>query len=62
MRENALAIMFSFPYLYLITYGKVSINSTYLACLLLNFFSGKLTYVLKEEDTKNYKGHTPDLQ
>jgi hypothetical protein len=27
--------MFSFPCLYLITYGKVSINSTHLACLLL---------------------------
>ena len=36
LHEISLAIMFSFPYLYLITYGKVSINSTNLACFLFN--------------------------
>ena len=34
--ESASTTMFSFPCLYLITYGNVLINSTHLVCLLLN--------------------------
>lgn len=37
-QESASTTMFSFPFLYLITYGNVSMNPRHLECLLLSVF------------------------